>query len=92
MIARAAALVCAHGRVETYELAALVGALAFGLSDTLLAFNHFIWHDTLTMFSIQESAPFIGTLVMVLYWLGQWGLALAAGWETKDRARGVAKK
>ena len=38
---------------ETFELAALLGALAFGLSDTLLALNHFIWHDTLTMFSIQ---------------------------------------
>jgi len=92
MMWRAAALVGAHGRVETFELAALVGALAFGLSDTLLALNHFIWHDTLTMFSIQESAPFIGTLVMILYWLGQLGIALAAGWEAKDRAHAVAKK
>jgi alkenylglycerophosphocholine hydrolase len=92
MMWRAAALVGAHGRLETYELAALVGALAFGLSDTLLAFNHFIWHDTLTMFSIQESAPFIGTLVMILYWLGQLGIALAAGWEAKDRAHAAAKK
>jgi len=92
MMWRAAALAGAHGRVETFELAALVGALAFGLSDTLLAFNRFIWHDTLTMFSIQESAPFIGTLVIILYWLGQLGIALAAGWKAKDRARGVAKK
>jgi alkenylglycerophosphocholine hydrolase len=92
MMWRAAALVGAHGRLETFELAALVGALAFGLSDTLLALNHFIWHDTLTMFSIQESAPFIGTLVMILYWLGQLGIALAAGWEAKDRAHAAAKK
>ena len=92
MMWRAAALVGAHGRVETFELAALVGALAFGLSDTLLALNHFIWHDTLTMFSIQESAPFIGTLVMILYWLGQLGITLAAGWEAKDRAHAMAKK
>ena len=92
MMWRAAALVGAHGRVETFEMIALVGALAFGLSDTLLALNHFIWHDTLTMFSIQESAPFIGTLVMILYWLAQWSLALAAGWETKDRARGTVAK
>jgi alkenylglycerophosphocholine hydrolase len=92
MMWRAAALPGSHGRLETFELAALVGALAFGLSDTLLALNRFIWHDTLTMFSIQESAPFIGTLVMILYWLGQLGIALAAGWEAKDRARGVAKK
>jgi alkenylglycerophosphocholine/alkenylglycerophosphoethanolamine hydrolase len=92
MMWRAAALVGAHGRVETFELVALVGALAFGLSDTLLAFNRFIWHGTLTMFSIQESAPFISTLVIVLYWLGQLGIALAAGWEAKDRARGVTAK
>ena len=92
MMWRAAALVGAHGRVETFEMIALVGALAFGLSDTLLALNRFIWHDTLTMFSVQESAPFIGTLVMILYWLAQWSLALAAGWETKDRARDAAAK
>jgi alkenylglycerophosphocholine hydrolase len=92
MMWRAAALVGSHGRVETFEMVALVGALAFGLSDTLLAFNRFIWHDTLTMFSIQESAPFIGTLVIILYWLGQWAIALAAGWEAKDRARGASAK
>jgi alkenylglycerophosphocholine hydrolase len=92
MMWRAAALVGAHGRVETFEMIALVGALAFGLSDTLLALNRFIWHDTLTMFSVQESAPFIATLVMILYWLAQWSLALAAGWETKDRARVKAAK
>jgi alkenylglycerophosphocholine hydrolase len=92
MMWRAAALVGAHGRVETFEMVALVGALAFGLSDSLLALNRFIWHDTLTMFSLQESAPFIGTLVMILYWLAQWSLALAAGWEAKDRARGKVAK
>jgi uncharacterized membrane protein YhhN len=78
----------AHGKTRDFELAALLGAISFGLSDTLLAFNRFIWHDTLTMFSITEAAPFIPTLTMTLYWLGQWGLALAAGWEAKDRARG----
>jgi alkenylglycerophosphocholine hydrolase len=92
MMWRAAALPGSHGRLETFELAALVGALAFGLSDTLLAFNRFIWHGTLTMFSIQESAPFISTLVIILYWLGQLGIALAAGWEAKDRAHRAAKK
>ncbi|HTP06816.1 MAG TPA: lysoplasmalogenase [Anaerolineae bacterium] len=84
---RAAAMLRSHGQLETFELGALVGTLAFALGDTLLLLNHFIWHDTLTMFSVQESAPFIGTLVIILYWLGQWALALAAGWETKDRAR-----
>ena len=89
---RAAAMVGAHGRVETFEMTALVGALAFALSDTLLALNRFIWHNTLTMFSIQESAPFIATLVMILYWLGQWAIALAAGWEAKDRAYTAGKR
>ena len=92
MLWRAAALVGAHGKSQTFELATLLGALAFGLSDTLLAFNRFIWHDTLTMFSIQPSTPFISTLVIILYWLGQWGIALAAGWEAKDRTRGVTAK
>lgn len=92
MMWRAAALVGAHGKSQTFELAALLGALAFGLSDTLLALNRFIWHDTLTMFSIQPSAPFISTLVIILYWLGQWGIALAASWEAKDRVRGVTAK
>ena len=88
MMWRAAATVGAQGKSRDFELAALLGAISFGLSDTLLALNRFIWHDTLTMFSIQESAPFIATLVMILYWLGQCGIALAAGWEAKDRARG----
>jgi uncharacterized membrane protein YhhN len=88
MMWRAAATVGAQGKTRDFELAALLGAISFGLSDTLLAFNRFIWHDTLTMFSITEAAPFIPTLTMTLYWLGQWGLALAAGWEAKDRARG----
>ncbi len=92
MMWRAAALAGAHGRVETFELAALVGALAFGLSDTLLALNRFIWHDTLTLFNLQQAAPFVGTLVMILYWLGQLGITLAAGWEAKDRAHAMAKK
>ena len=91
MMWRAAALVGAQGKSRDFELAALLGAISFGLSDTLLAFNHFIWHDTLTFFNINQAAPFVSTLVIVLYWLGQWGLALSAGWETKDRARGALK-
>ena len=84
---RAAAMLNSHGQLETFELGALVGTLAFALSDTLVLLNRFIWHDTLTMFSVQDSAPFIATLVVILYWLGQWAIALAAGWEAKDRAR-----
>lgn len=88
---RAAALLSSHGRLETFELSALVGTLAFALSDTLALLNHFIWHDTLTMFSVQDSAPFIATLVMILYWLGQWAIALAGGWEAKDRAHAAGQ-
>jgi uncharacterized membrane protein YhhN len=87
MMWRAAALVGARGKTQDFELAVLLGAIAFGLSDTLLAFNRFIWHDTLTLFNINEAAPFVSTLVIILYWLGQSGIALAAGWEAKDRAR-----
>jgi len=87
MMWRAAALVGAQGKSRDFELAALLGAIAFGLSDTLLAFNRFMWHDTLTFFNINEAAPFVSTLVIILYWLGQWGIALSAGWEAKDHAR-----
>jgi uncharacterized membrane protein YhhN len=83
---RAAAMLNSHGRLETFELGALVGTLALALGETLALLNHFIWHDTLTMFSVQDSAPFIASLVMILYWLGQWAMALAGGWEAKDRA------
>lgn len=89
---RAAAMLNSHGQLETFELGALVGTLAFALSDTLLLLNRFIWHDTLTMFSVQDSAPFIASLVMILYWLGQWAIALAAGWEAKDRAHAAGKQ
>ena len=92
MMWRASALVGAQGKTRDFELAALLGAISFGLSDTLLALNRFMWHDTLTFFNIQQAAPFIPTLTIILYWLAQWGLALAAGWETKDRAHGTLAK
>ncbi len=90
MMWRAAALAGRHGTLRDFEQAALFGAIAFGLSDTLLALNRFIWHDTLALFNLPSAAPLIGTLVMILYWLGQWGIALAAGRETKDRTRLVS--
>jgi len=92
MMWRAAALVGAQGKTRDFELAALLGAISFGLSDTLLAFNRFMWHDTLTFFNINEAAPFVSTLIIILYWLGQSGIALAAGWEAKDRVRGALAK
>jgi uncharacterized membrane protein YhhN len=90
MMWRAAALVGAQGKLQDFELAALLGAIVFGLSDTLLALNRFIWQDTLTFFNINQAAPFIPTLTITLYWLGQCGIALAAAWQTKDQARKVA--
>jgi len=89
---RAAAMLSARGQLETFELGALVGTLAIALSDTLVLLNHFIWHDTLTMFSVQDSAPFIATLVVVLYWLGQWAIVLAGGWEAKDRVYAAGQR
>ena len=41
MMWRAVALVGAQGKVRDFELAAALGAIAFGLSDTLLALNRF---------------------------------------------------
>lgn len=45
----------------------LAGALAFGASDTILAFDRF-------------SRPIAGAgwPIMILYWLGQWGIAASA--------------
>jgi uncharacterized membrane protein YhhN len=64
MMWRAAARVGGAGAPRREEWFALGGAVAFGLSDTLLAFSRFLtpWPD----------APF---LVMVLYWVGQAGIA-----------------
>ena len=67
MLWRAAARI---GSPRTPALAALVGlagALAFGLSDTLIAFDRF-------------DAPIAGVRlpIMLLYWLGQWGIAASA--------------
>jgi hypothetical protein len=43
----------------------------------------------LTSFNISEAMPFVGMLVIILYWLVQWSFTLAAGWEEKDRMRGA---
>lgn len=65
MMWRAAAVI-QEGDKHTRMLAwlALVGALSFAISDSMIAFNKF-------------NAPFTGarTLIIVLYWLGQWGIA-----------------
>jgi alkenylglycerophosphocholine/alkenylglycerophosphoethanolamine hydrolase len=67
MMWRAAARV---GGPRTPALAALVGlagAIAFGASDTLIAFDRF-----------AEPIPGVRWPIMVLYWLGQCGIAASA--------------
>jgi len=67
MMWRAAARVGGRGAPRREEWFALCGAVAFGASDTLLAFSRFLtpWPD----------APY---LVMLLYWAGQAGIARSA--------------
>jgi len=66
MMWRASARVGAGGQTSPDQWAALIGAILFGLSDTLLALNKF------NAWSIGPSFT-----VIVLYWLGQLGIALS---------------
>jgi len=67
MMWRAAARVGSPGTPALAALLGLAGAIAFGASDTLIAFDRF-------------SAPIPGSRwpIMILYWLGQWGIAASA--------------
>jgi uncharacterized membrane protein YhhN len=67
MMWRAAARLGSPGSPALAALLGLAGAVAFGASDTLIAFDRF-------------SAPIPGARwpIMVLYWLGQAGLAASA--------------
>jgi uncharacterized membrane protein YhhN len=67
MMWRAAACVGIPYVPRRAALLGLLGAIAFGMSDTLLAINRF-----------AEPVTGAGWLVIVLYWLGQWGIAGAA--------------
>jgi len=73
MMWRASACVGAGGRISLDQLAALIGAILFGLSDTLLALNKF------NALSIGPSFT-----VIVLYWLGQLGIALSVKREAMN--------
>jgi uncharacterized membrane protein YhhN len=64
MMWRAAARVGSPNVPRKAALLGLAGALSFGASDTLLAVNRFV-----------DPVPGAGWLVIVLYWLGQWGIA-----------------
>ncbi len=67
MMWRAAARIGSPGTPALAGLLGLAGAVAFGASDTLIAFDRF-------------SAPIPGARwpIMILYWLGQAGIAAAA--------------
>jgi uncharacterized membrane protein YhhN len=67
MMWRAAARVGSPAVPPLAAVLGLAGAVAFGASDTLIAFDRF-------------SAPIPGVRwpIMILYWLGQWGIAASA--------------
>lgn len=75
MMWRAAARV-GGGRtpLATARLGAL-GAVAFGASDTLVAFDRF-----------RQPVPHAGLAIMLLYWLGQLGIAASAALPRVRRA------
>jgi uncharacterized membrane protein YhhN len=66
MMWRAAARVGSPGTARG-SLLGLAGAVAFGASDTLIAFDRF-----------AEPIPGVRWSIMILYWLGQWGIAASA--------------
>jgi uncharacterized membrane protein YhhN len=67
MMWRAAARVGSPGTPALAAALGLAGAVVFGASDTLLAFNRF-----------AQPIPGAGWTIMLLYWLGQLGLAASA--------------
>jgi uncharacterized membrane protein YhhN len=67
MMWRAAARVGSPGTPALAALLGLCGAVAFGASDTLIAFDRFV-----------EPMPGARWLIMVLYWVGQCGIAASA--------------
>ena len=77
MMWRAAAGVGREGRAHPREWLALGGAVLFGLSDTLIGLDRF-------------RAPIAGVRlpIMLLYWLGQLGIAASAVLRPLGYARG----
>jgi uncharacterized membrane protein YhhN len=64
MMWRAAARVGNPGTSALPALLGLAGAVAFGASDTLIAFDRF-----------YTPMPGVRWPIMILYWMGQWGIA-----------------
>ncbi|OJT22994.1 hypothetical protein BO221_19055 [Archangium sp. Cb G35] len=79
MMWRSAALMGADGLARSEQWAALVGALCFGLSDALLAFQLFV-------------SPVAGMsyVSILLYWAGQLGIARSAV-STRSRTQGMSQ-
>ena len=72
MMWRAAARV--SGSAPLAPWLGLAGALAFAASDTLIAFDRF-----------HAAIPGAGWPIMILYWLGQWGIAASTmTWATLE--------
>jgi uncharacterized membrane protein YhhN len=67
MMWRAAARLGIRGAPAPAALVGLAGAVAFGISDTLIAFDRF-----------DAPIPGVRLPIMLLYWLGQWGIAASA--------------
>jgi alkenylglycerophosphocholine/alkenylglycerophosphoethanolamine hydrolase len=67
MVWRAAARVGHTGAPRPGEWAGLAGAVLFALSDTLIAFDRF-----------HAAVPGAATVIILLYWLGQLGIAASA--------------
>jgi uncharacterized membrane protein YhhN len=67
MMWRSAAMVGAGGEVRREQWAALVGAVLFAASDTLLALHRFV-----------QPVPGAGYSIILLYWAGQLGIAFSA--------------
>lgn len=66
MMWRAWALVADESVARPLAWSAALGASSFGLSDTLVAHNRFI-----------APVPTFQLLLMLLYWAGQWGIAVS---------------
>ena len=63
-MAKAAFLRCIEVNTASYYLV-LIGVILFLVSDTILAIDKF-----------HETIPYAGTLIMLTYGLGQWGITL----------------
>jgi len=76
MVWRAAARVGRDGPPRAEEWSGLLGAVAFAVSDSLIALDRF-----------HAPVPGARYAIILLYWAGQLGIALSAGTERTARRR-----